>query len=98
MVALLLPGISTCPTARGLVHGAAMARGKKRGVDEAVQKVGGVIDASAAGRVTTTAVYRWLRVGRIRDAKSLLLLAEKAEPNDPRARWALARRLAGFDD
>jgi len=76
----------------------AMARGKKRGVDDAVQKVGGVIDASAAGRVTTTAVYRWLQVGRIRDAKPLLLLAEKAEPNDLRARWALARRLAGFDD
>ncbi len=67
-------------------------------MDDAVQRVGGVIDASAAGRVTTTAVYRWLQVGRIRDAKPLLLLAEKAEPNDLRARWVLARRLAGFED
>jgi hypothetical protein len=45
-------------------------------VAEAVEKVGGPIEAAAICRVTTTAVYRWLRVGRIRDAIPCLKLAK----------------------
>ena len=86
-----------CLQERPLVNALGMVRGRARAVEDAVHRVGGLIDASHAARVTTTSVYRWLKAGHIRDARPLLLLAERAEPADLKVRWALARKLAGLD-
>jgi hypothetical protein len=77
-----------------MLRALAMGRHASRAIDEAVERLGGVINVSHACQVTTTAVYRWQRIGRIRDAEPLLALAEACEPKDERARWALAKRLA----
>jgi hypothetical protein len=48
---------------------------KANGVREAVERVGGVIEASALLRVSNVAVFRWMRTGRVPSLDAALKLS-----------------------
>jgi hypothetical protein len=66
-------------------------------VKDVVGQLGGSIQAAAKGFTTTATVYKAMRDKRVRLSSVVLLWAEALEPTDPKARWQLARQLAGLD-
>jgi hypothetical protein len=66
-------------------------------LEEAVARLGGSVKAAAAGDTTPIMVHKAIADGRVRLGGTLVLWAEALEPFDLKARWALARRLAGLE-
>ncbi len=64
---------------------------------DAVRRLGGLAKAAAAGQTTVQTVLKARRDGRVRRGDTVLLWAEALEPTRLKARWALARRLAGIE-
>jgi hypothetical protein len=70
---------------------------RRQELADVVQRIGGVTKAAAAGDITTATTYKVLKDGFVRSGRTVVLWSEKIHPTDPRARWALARQLAGLD-
>jgi hypothetical protein len=66
-------------------------------VKDVVDEIGGSIQAAAKGFTTTATVYKAMRDKRVLLSRVVILWSEALEPTDLKARWELARRLAGLN-